>query len=95
MTRDYWLALLERAGKTAAQVAALVLIAQGFDVGDGVTSFDVRQVAWDDVAAYAAGGAILSALTSLGSGFLSERGTPSLTKAETLRYEGEHRAGEG
>lgn len=101
--RMFWLAALERAIKTAAQVALLALAAQGVEDG----GFVLGSVDWLPVASLAAGGAVLSLLTSLASGLVGEHGTPSLTRAETLDpgpelyevedpgdgYVGRHRAG--
>ena len=85
MTREWLLAVLERAVKTAAQVAVLAILASGVTTGQGdQIGFDVATVDWAAVARFAAGGAILSVLTSLASGWIGERGTPSLTRAESV-----------
>lgn len=78
----WWRAAIERAVKTAGQVAALVILATGVNL-DGGIAVDFASVDWGEVGRFAAGGAVLSLLTSLGSGYVGERGTPSLTKAET------------
>ena len=56
MNKPYLLAVLERAVKTAAQSALLVL---------GADQIDALAVSWADVAGFAAGGFVLSVLTSL------------------------------
>lgn len=60
-TRDYVLAVLERATKTAAQSALLVL---------GADQINAMQASWQEVGGFALGGFVLSVLTSVAtSGF--------------------------
>lgn len=56
--KKYVLAILERATKTAAQSALLVL---------GADQLDAMHANWTDVAGFAAGGFVLSVLTSVAS----------------------------
>lgn len=58
-SKAFWLAALERAIKTAAQSAILAL---------GAGAVDVLSVPWQSVGALAAGGAVLSLLTTLATG---------------------------
>jgi hypothetical protein len=58
-TKQFWLDATERAVKTAAQVAVLV-IAAGDEIG-----FDLFSADWGDIGSMAAGGAVLSYLTSI------------------------------
>lgn len=67
--------LLERAVKTAAQAALL-------QVGsDNLGHFDALTVNWQALGGFAAGGAVLSLLTSLASIKAGEPDSPSLVKA--------------
>lgn len=62
--RDYVLAILERATKTAAQSALLVL---------GADQLNAMNASWADVGGFALGGFILSVLTSVAAtGFGSD-----------------------
>lgn len=62
--KKYLLAILERASKTAAQSALLVL---------GADQVNVIAVDWADVVGFAGGGFLLSVLTSIAtSGFGSD-----------------------
>ena len=81
-TATFWRAATERAVKTAAQVAVVTIGA------DLATAFDVMAVDWANVGGFAAGGLVLSYLTSVASG--AKDGNPSATNAETV-YEGRHR----
>lgn len=74
-TRAFWRAAGERAIKTAAQSAILVIAA------DQVNALTVQ---WDDVGGFALGGAILSLLMSIGSDALTAGSGPSLTNSEVL-----------
>lgn len=74
-TRAFWSAVLERALKTAAQSAVLVI---------GAAQFDALAVSWPEVGGFALGGFVLSVLTSVGSDAVSDRPGPSLTDAEQL-----------
>lgn len=77
-TLDFWKAAGERALKTGAQ---FVLVS--WAVGDGI--FNVLTVDPAEAAGYFGGGVAVSLLTSLASGLIGDRGTPSLTRSETLR----------
>jgi hypothetical protein len=72
VSRDFWLDALERAVKTAAQAALLVL---------GADALDVMAADWAAAGSFAAGGAVLSGLTSLLSLRLGSSGTASATDA--------------
>lgn len=74
-TRAFWAAALERALKTAAQSAVLVI---------GADQFNALAVSWPEVGGFALGGFVLSLLTSVGSDAVSDRPGPSLTDAEQL-----------
>lgn len=67
----FWREAFERATKTAAQAAVLVIGA------DQVNAFSVD---WGDVAGFAAGGFVLSVLTSIASKPIGDPGTASLTR---------------
>lgn len=72
-TADFWKQAIERAVKTAAQAVILFL---GAD-----QAFDVVTVNWGNALGIAAGGAVLSLLTSIVSapfGGDDVKGTPSL-----------------
>ena len=75
-TLSFWRALLERALKSAAQTALLA-------VGSDALAADAFHFDWDKMAGFAVGGFILSALTSIASGAVTD-GSPSLTNAEVL-----------
>lgn len=68
-TRRFWLAALERAFKSAAQAAILVL---------GADQLNVLTVAWPEVGGFAAGGFVLSVLTSVASDAITQSDGPSL-----------------
>lgn len=74
-TRAFWSAALERAIKTAAQSAVLVI---------GADQFDALAVSWPEVGGFALGGFVLSVLTSVGSDAVSSQHGPSLTNSEHL-----------
>jgi hypothetical protein len=74
-TRAFWSAALERAVKTAAQSAILVI---------GADQVNALVVSWAEVGGFALGGFVLSVLTSVGSDALTDRPGPSLTNAEHL-----------
>ena len=74
-TRAFWSAALERAIKTAAQSAVLVI---------GADQFNALAVSWPEVGGFALGGFALSILTSVGSDAVSSQHGPSLTNAERL-----------
>lgn len=64
MIRDYYTDLADRAVKTAAQAAVLVL---------GADQVNALNADWQLVAGFALGGAVLSALTTLGQRGLTGR----------------------
>jgi hypothetical protein len=68
-TRAFWQAALERAVKTAAQAAILILAAE---------QINVLVVNWVEVAGFAAGGFVLSALTSVASNHIGPTPGPSV-----------------
>ena len=74
-TRAFWSAALERAAKTAAQSAVLVI---------GADQFNALAVSWGEVGGFALGGFVLSVLTSVGSDAVSSQHGPSLTNSEHL-----------
>ena len=74
-TRAFWSAALERAIKTAAQSAVLVI---------GADQFTALAVSWPEVGGFALGGFVLSVLTSVGSDAVSSQHGPSLTNSEHL-----------
>lgn len=69
MKKNYLLAIADRAVRTAAQSAILVF---------GADQVNALNADWADVGGFAAGGFILSVLTSLITGGLTGNG-PSLT----------------
>lgn len=73
MTKEYALAVLERAVKTAAQSALLVF---------GADQLNAMNASWADAAGFAGGGFVLSILTSLATSGFGGNG-PSAT-TETL-----------
>lgn len=73
--RAFWVAALERAVKTAAQAALLVI---------GADHFDALSVAWSEVGGFALGGFVLSLLFSVGSDALTSTDGPSAINAERL-----------
>lgn len=79
-TKAFWKAAAERAVKTAAQTAVVLL---------GANAVDVLSVDWQNVASLSAGAALLSVLTSIGSDWVSASDGPSLTDAEVLPPEAE------
>jgi hypothetical protein len=71
MTKAYLLAVLERAVKTAAQSALLVL---------GADQIDALNAQWVDVGGFAAGGFVLSVLTSLATSGFGGNGPSATTE---------------
>jgi len=65
MIRKYYTDMVDRATRTAAQVAVLMI---------GADTFNVVAVDWPDIAGFAAGGAVLSVLTTFGQKGLFGRG---------------------
>lgn len=74
-TAAFWKAAAERAVKTAAQAAVLAVGADSLAANALV--FD-----WQAMGGFALGGAVLSLLTSVGSGL--NGGGPSITNVERL-----------
>jgi hypothetical protein len=70
-TTKFWGDALERAIKSFAQAAVLVM-------GQDVTGVDVFQADWQNVVGFGVGGAVLSILTSIISAPFGEPGTASL-----------------
>lgn len=68
-TSRFWTAAVERAVKSAAQAAILVL---------GADQLNVLTVDWPEVAGFAAGGFVLSVLTSVASDAVTRSEGPSL-----------------
>jgi hypothetical protein len=71
MTKAYLLAVLERAVKTAAQSALLVL---------GADQINALNAQWVDVGGFAAGGFVLSVLTSLATSGFGGNGPSATTE---------------
>lgn len=70
LAERFWIETIERAVKTAAQSALLVL---------GADQLDALAADWGDVASFAAGGFILSVLTSVASRRIGvDTSTPSV-----------------
>jgi len=65
MIRKYYTDMIDRATRTAAQVAVLMI---------GADTFNVVAVDWLEIAGFAAGGAVLSVLTTVGQRGLLDRG---------------------
>ena len=76
-TFEFWKAAAERAIKTAAQ--SLILV---WPVADG--ALNLWQIDPAEAFGIAVGGALLSLLTSLASGRVGDRGSPSLSRSEVL-----------
>lgn len=74
-SRTFWKAASERAAKTAAQSAVLVV---------GADQFNALAVSWLEVGGFALGGFVLSLLTSVGSDAFTSQPGPSLTNSERL-----------
>jgi hypothetical protein len=70
-TSGFWASALERAAKTFAQTALILL---------GAGPLDVLHIAWQSTLSLSAGAALLSVLTSLASAQTGTSGTPSLVK---------------
>jgi Putative lactococcus lactis phage r1t holin len=77
-TKPFWIATLERAIRTAAISAALVLVGDAFETLQ-VNAFVID---WWKMLGFALGGFLLSVLLSVGANASHGRG-PSFTKAET------------
>jgi hypothetical protein len=71
VTGSFWSQTVERAVKTFAQAAVALLTGDGL----GLLSVD-----WQNVASVAGLAALVSVLTSVGSGQISRNGTPNLVQ---------------
>ncbi len=69
-TINYWKEMADRAIKSAAQAVLL-----GLGLGEGLNAFAVD---WKLAAGFALGGAFLSAITTLASAGLRNKGTASI-----------------
>jgi len=76
LTKAFWLAVTERAVKSAAQAAVLVI---------GAEQVNAVNVDWAQIGGFALGGFVLSVLTSIGSGVITSTPGPSLTGAEVIQ----------
>jgi len=65
MIRKYYTDMIDRATRTAAQVAVLMI---------GADTFNIIAVDWLEIGCFAAGGAALSVLTTIGQRGLLDRG---------------------
>lgn len=74
-TLPFWKAAAERAIKTFAQTLVVVL---------GADAVDILAVDWPQALSLAAGAALVSVLTSIGSDWATQSSGPSLTNAEVL-----------
>jgi hypothetical protein len=74
MSTRFWRETAERAAKTAAQAALLVL---------GADQLNALSADWAQVVGFAAGGAVLSVLTSIASSRVGDP-TPSLVPQEEV-----------
>lgn len=72
LSGSFWAQTAERAVKTFAQASVALL------TGDGL---NLLTVDWQNVVSVAALAAVVSVLTSVGSGPLSRNGTPSLVRS--------------
>jgi len=75
-TKEFWQAVLERAVKTFAQAFGAALVATG--------AASAWVIDWGLVSGTAGLATILSVLTSIGSGAITNEPGPSLTGAEVL-----------
>lgn len=82
-SKKFWKAAAERAIKTAAQSAILVV---------GADQFNAIAIDWTDVGGFALGGAVLSLLTSLGSDALTDSQGPAAFGPEAVEPAPQHRA---
>lgn len=78
----FWRAVFERGVKTAAQAVVLAITSD--------LAFNALTADWVTLLGFAAGGFVLSALTSIATAALTD-GSPSLSTAETLAN-GRHEA---
>jgi hypothetical protein len=79
-TAEFWKATAERALRTAAQAAILVLVGEAYESAQ-VNALDLD---WLRVLGFALGGALLSALTSLAGNAVSKSG-PSFGDTEVVQ----------
>jgi hypothetical protein len=86
VTQQFWLDLIERAGKTFVQGILAVLTVQGVS-----NALDVN---WGTTLAVAGTAALVSVLTSLLSFTFGNTGTASATSAVVLDEPGDHAAPE-
>jgi hypothetical protein len=73
LTKQYWLDVFERAIKTAAQTAVVAIGA--------AAGFDLFTADWRTVGGAAAGGFVLSVLTSLGSAPFGDQSSASVVSS--------------
>lgn len=76
-TWRFWREALERAVKTSAQAAILRIAGEGAAAAAG---YDVFNVEWLSVLGYAAGGFVISVLTSLSTSSMGAPDSPSAIK---------------
>ena len=81
LSREFTLAALERALKTAAQAAILAIVGTG---AMEQASTNVFEVSWGAVVGFALGGFVLSYLTSVASSQVGKWPGPSLTDEAVL-----------
>ena len=79
-TGEFWKATAERAIRTAAQAAILVLVGDVYEA----TQLDAFSVDWLHVLSFALGGALLAVLFSVAGNVASKNG-PSFTDAEIVQ----------
>ena len=79
----FWKATGERALRTAAQAATLVLVGEAYESAQ----LNALELDWFRVLGFGLGGALLSALTSIAGNATSQTG-PSFSKSETVRLPG-------
>jgi len=82
-TLVFWRAVFERGVKTAAQAVVLAIA--------GDVAFNALTADWLTLAGFAAGGFVVSVLTSIASAALTD-GNPSLGNVEVLEKNGRHEA---
>lgn len=79
-TAEFWKATAERALRTAAQAAILVLVGEAYESAQ-INALDLD---WLRVLGFALGGALLSVLTSLAGNAVSKTG-PSFGDTEVVQ----------
>jgi hypothetical protein len=80
LNTTFWKATIERAIKTFAQTLVAFW---------GADAFNIVEADWGEVLSLAAGAAVLSLLTSVGSSAVTSTPGPSLTNAEVLNPTGQ------